>query len=123
LSGYHAIDADVRFDHAGAASLAASFRAAAATVDRQVDARATQASATRPGWEGATRDDFDTNHEVLLADGDAVADALRQVARLLDQASADARSEQRRREAARAEREAYEDRNWFERGRDWLFGR
>jgi uncharacterized protein YukE len=123
VTGYHAIHVDVRFDHAGAAALAASFRGAAATVDRQVDARASQADAARPGWEVATRTDFDRNHAIAVADGDAVAQALREVAALLDQASADAHAEQARRDAARAERQAHEDRNWLEKGRDWLLGR
>lgn len=99
---------DVQFDYAGAAELAAALRSTARVVDHQAGERERIGAQAQQEWRGAYRERFDKWLVARVRDGRSIADALRRLANQLDQAAADARAEQKRRERAR------EDRPWYE---------
>jgi hypothetical protein len=103
-----AIEQDVVFDQAGAADLAAEFRAAATELDHQAgEARALPALAARADWRGPHAERFDQRLQQCCADGAEIAAAFRRAASGLDEMAEAARREQQRREQARAWEDAH----------------
>src|SRR3954451_8220732 len=103
-----AIEQDVMFDQAGAADLAAEFRAAATELDQQSgEARVLPALAARADWRGPHAERFDQRLRQLCSDGAEIAAAVRRAASRLDEMADSARREQQRRERARAWQRAH----------------
>ncbi|MFN2555884.1 MAG: hypothetical protein ABR592_03270 [Nitriliruptorales bacterium] len=114
MSGFHAVAEDVPFDFAGAALLADEFRSAARVLDEQSAQRPGLARGAREQWRGRYAEQFDQRSGVCVADGHALARALRAGADGLDELAAAARQEQQRREAARRWEQQQNDRAWYE---------
>jgi len=118
----HANQNDVRFDYAAAGELAAEFRSTAMAVDTQTIERDRLSTTAQVEWRGRSSEDFDQRLRTGIRDGQMLADKLRRVARLLDQAANNARAEQARREKARRDEEERENRNLAEKAWHFVFG-
>jgi hypothetical protein len=121
-----AIDEDVVFDHPAAAELAERLGATAAELERQAGAdRVLPALVARSEWRGAFAEQFDQRLRQGCADGLELAAVLRRAAPALHEMATAARSEQRRRELARAWEERHRKTGWAaiaDNVNDFLFG-
>jgi hypothetical protein len=93
---------DVKFDHTAASEAVSALTAAAAQLDRISTDRAGHAKHAREDWSGMTRIKFDQALDPALSRAGDLATALRRAAGMIQQAMADAATEQHRRLHARA---------------------
>lgn len=104
---------DVRFDHAAAARLVADATALAAQLASDAGVRGDLAGTVLPDWRGRRADRAEARLRALPDELDDLAAQLRTLATTVEEAAADARTEQDRREADRrrwhAERAAEEE--------------
>ncbi|HHU39598.1 MAG TPA: type IV secretion protein Rhs [Propionibacterium sp.] len=118
----HGIESDVRFNHAAARTLASRCRRAANAIDGQTGSRASWVEHGLTDFKGHYSELFRGNGHVQAADARLLVSRLREVADGADQLAREARSEQRRREEARAWKQRQDERGFWDHLADWFTG-
>ena len=118
----HGIESDVRFNHAAATTLASRCRTAASAIDGQAGSRASWVEHALVDFKGYYSELFRGNGSVQAADARLLASRLREVADGVEQLAREARSEQQRRETARAWKRRQDERGFWDHVADWFTG-
>ncbi|MDO4260277.1 MAG: DUF6531 domain-containing protein, partial [Actinomycetaceae bacterium] len=116
------IDEDVRFDWAAAEECVAAFRSSADLIDGQKGTRSSAVSTATGEFRGYYADLFKQNAGIQEQDATNVATALRDAATKIERLAEEARKEQQRRETGRRWKEEHDNRNWFDKTWDAIFG-
>lgn len=114
------IDEDVPFDWAGADALMAKLRSSAGHLEGQVPRRQADAREARGEWRGHYAGKFDDRVAVCTADARAIAAAMKDAARTLEELARLAQEEQDRRVKARQWEEDQRNKSFLEKATDEL---
>lgn len=108
----------ILFDDGAAQQLTSEFERTAVLLENQAAGRSTVADlATRP-WEGRLSEEFADRNATRIADGQRLADAMRQAAEQVRELTALVAEENRRREHARQYEHEQANRGFWERTRE-----
>jgi hypothetical protein len=108
----------ILFDEAGAQQLASEFERTAALLEAQAAGRPTVAAMATQPWEGQLAEEFDDRNATRIADGQRLADAMRDGAERVRALTEWVAEENRRREHARQYEHEQANRGFWERTRE-----
>ncbi|PPI48668.1 type IV secretion protein Rhs [Rathayibacter toxicus] len=117
-----AIEEDVPFDNGTAEKLIAEFNAAAATLEGQGVSRSTAVTSALTEFRGRFAELFQSNARIAAQDSTELTERLRQVATAAGRLREEAQKEQERRRIAREWKHKHDNKNFFEKAGEALFG-
>ena len=122
MSIMQGIESDVRFNHVAASTLARRCRNAANAIEGQATSRSGWVAHALADFLGYYSELFRGNGRVQASDARLLVARLREVAEGADQLAREARSEQDRRETARAWKQRQDERGFWDHVADWFTG-
>lgn len=122
MSIMQGIESDVRFNHVAASTLARRCRNAANAIEGQTTSRSGWVAHALADFLGYYSELFRGNGRVQASDARLLVARLREVAEGADQLAREARSEQDRRETARAWKQRQDERGFWDHVADWFTG-
>lgn len=122
MGGYSASSSNVNFDFATALQAARDLYALSGVLNTKHDARATESSTAKDGWEGGHRDTFDSKMTTEDTDAGTIRSALVTLANRFASEWAAARGEQDRINHARYVQHEKDNDSWVEDGAELVVG-